>query len=191
MENKMQQELNDQLLAAASIYKGQMGPVLSLLELGAEVDCRSNNGKTPLIMATIWENLGVVSVLLGAGADTSLRDEEGKAAADYARHRPDILDILKFPPPKKVVEIPDEVIFQRPLGDRTLQESFNFVTRERISLIRNGKHGPVEAMVRENFSVIEDEATLRKAFEEHVRRGGKTEEAVVFPNKLLKNKLPR
>ena len=133
-------------------------------------------------------------VLLKAGADTSLRNcisYTAECCASYYKYN-DIVKILQNPPPKRaVVENPDEIIFQRPLSNRTLEEIFNFVSLERISLIRNGDYGPVEAIVRESFSVIEDESVLRKAFEEHVKRGGKADESVIFPNRLLKHRLPR
>ncbi|MCE9506853.1 MAG: ankyrin repeat domain-containing protein [Alphaproteobacteria bacterium] len=183
----MQKGLNDTLLRAAG--NGHLGDVLSLLERGADVDCQDNGGSTPLINASIGGYFEVVKVLLEAGADASVYNNYKNTAMIYAVHykRENVVEILKNPPSKN----PDEVIFERKISNRTLEEIFNFVSLERISLIRNGKYGPVEAVVRESFSVIENEAALRKAFEEHVRRGGTADESAVFPNKLLKNKLPR
>jgi ankyrin repeat protein len=186
----MQKELNDELLRTAG--NGQVNYVLSLLERGAEVDSRDNSGSTPLMNACIGGHFDIAKALLEAGADASIRNNYKNTAEMYAVHykHNDIVTILRNPPPKSN-ETPDEVIFERKISNRTLEEIFNFVSLERISLIRNGKHGPVEAVVRESFSVIEDESALRKAFEEHVKRGGAADESAVFPNKLLKNKLPR
>jgi len=185
----MQKILNDALLDAA--YKGRVDDVLSLLEKGAEVDSRNGKASTPLMCAAEQGHFEAVRVLLEAGADIFLRNDGNYTAEMYAskHNHHEIVKILQNPP--KRVESPDEVIFERKISNRTLEEIFNFVSLERISLIRKSSKGAVEAVVRESFSAIEDEATLHKAFEEHVRRGGRADESSVFPNKLLKNKLPR
>lgn len=142
---------------------------------------------TPAALAGRFE---IVQVLLEAGADRSVRDSQNMTAEDYARRdQPAVWNLLQGY--VRVVQTADEVIFSRPLSNRTLEEVFNFVSMERISLVRNGKYGPVEAITRDSFSVIEDEAALRKAFEEHVKRGGTADESAVFPNRLQKKKLPR
>jgi hypothetical protein len=184
-------QLNEMLGKAAC--DGRVDEVMALLEQGADIDSRDYGGtdSTPLIHAAYRGHLKVVEFLLIKGADLQHSNQQGRTAEDYARERGHhkILELLHNPPTWN--QTPEEIIFQRPLSNRTLEEVFNFVSLERISLIRNGKYGPVEAVVRESFSAIEDETTLRKAFEEHVKRGGKADEGVVFPNKLLKNKLPR
>jgi hypothetical protein len=192
MTDDVQKNLNDKFQTAAS--KGRAAEVLSLLESGADINSVDDNKRTALMHAARQGYLEAVEILLEAGADKTLRDISNDTAEYDARAKghKDIETLLRDY--VRVVETADEVIFQRPLGDRTLQESFNFVTRERISLVRKSPKGAVEAMTCVNFSALEDqsdESMLRKAFNEHVRRGGTADEALVFPNKLLKNKLPR
>ena len=184
MTDETQKQLNKKLGEAAK--GGKVEEVLSCLQAGAEINGVSETLRTPLMYAAYKGHLRVAEILLQAGADRTLRDNVNETAEDDARKRgyPEIETLLRE-------YTPDEVIFRRQLGDRTLQESFNFITRERISLIRKSPRGDVEAMTRESFSVIEDESVLRKAFEEHVRRGGKADEALVFPHRLPKNKLTR
>jgi hypothetical protein len=63
--------------------------------------------------------------------------------------------------------------------------------RERVTLIRQGRLGAVETAVITGFSAIEDQSDssmLRKAFNEHARRGGETEESAVFTRNISKPK---
>ena len=55
--------------------------------------------------------------------------------------------------------------------DRTLQEVFDFNRGERVSLIRKGEHGPVEAVQRQRFAEVEP-ASLKQAFDACVQKGG-------------------
>jgi ankyrin repeat protein len=56
-----------------------------LLTQGAAVDARSPNGTTPLMMAARYGNSLLVPLLLKAGADPALANEQGLTAADFAR----------------------------------------------------------------------------------------------------------
>lgn len=162
------------------VKAGDVQAVKALLEAGADVN---SDGGLALIWAAYKGNLEIVELLLEAGADRSLRDHD-KTAMDWALEagHTHIVTRLK--------ENPDQIIFQQQLSDRTLEEIFNFVTLERISLIRKSPTGNVEAMACTGFSAIEDQSRLRRAFEEHRRRGGKTEESRVFPNVLSKPRIP-
>ncbi|MCE9506851.1 MAG: hypothetical protein K8R48_00850 [Alphaproteobacteria bacterium] len=190
MTDETQKILNDALYKAAC--DGKAGDVLDCLEKGAHPD--GNNNGLPLIYAAYSGHLAVVNILLDAGASTEFRDRDGNAA-DNARKKGylEIASILENPRPSTSA---DEVVLQRPFRDRLhfLEEIFNFVTLERVSLLRFGKHGKIEAMTITGFSAIEDksdESQLRKAFNEHVQRGGKTDEALIFPNRLAKPILKR
>ncbi|MDH0867695.1 ankyrin repeat domain-containing protein [Mitsuaria sp. GD03876] len=56
-----------------------------LLAQGAEVDARSPNGTTPLMMAAGYGGLSGAEVLIAAGADASLENDHRMTAADFAR----------------------------------------------------------------------------------------------------------
>ncbi|OWQ92111.1 hypothetical protein CDN99_07095 [Roseateles aquatilis] len=56
-----------------------------LVEQGAEIDARSPNGTTPLMMAVGYGGLSGADVLIDAGADAALRNDQQLTAADFAR----------------------------------------------------------------------------------------------------------
>jgi ankyrin repeat protein len=59
--------------------------VALLLDRGAKVDARSQNGSTPLIMAARYGPEESVDLLIARGADVRLRNDKGQNAADFAR----------------------------------------------------------------------------------------------------------
>ncbi|MEE8154257.1 MAG: ankyrin repeat domain-containing protein [Phycisphaerales bacterium] len=67
-----------------SIYSDS-DSTLVLLKGGADVDIQSVNGLTPLMQAAAYGRLSQVEVLLGAGADLLLTDDQGQSALDWAR----------------------------------------------------------------------------------------------------------
>jgi ankyrin repeat protein len=56
--------------------------VRQLLDLGAHIDDRDARGRTALMIAAEGGHAGIVDLLLERGADATLRDKEGKRAAD-------------------------------------------------------------------------------------------------------------
>ncbi|MFX1678432.1 ankyrin repeat domain-containing protein [Mitsuaria sp. CC2] len=52
---------------------------------GADIDARSANGTTPLMMAAGYGGLSGAEVLIAAGADVTLRNDHQMTAADFAR----------------------------------------------------------------------------------------------------------
>nr|WP_295079914.1 ankyrin repeat domain-containing protein [uncultured Roseateles sp.] len=56
-----------------------------LISQGADINARSPNGSTPLMLAAGYGALDLTPVLLKAGADVSLRNQQGMNAADFAR----------------------------------------------------------------------------------------------------------
>ena len=55
-----------------------------LLDHGAEVDSRAEDGRTPLMLAANKGDKDLVSLLLQAGADPTLADKSGATAASLA-----------------------------------------------------------------------------------------------------------
>jgi ankyrin repeat protein len=51
-------------------------------------ECTTTNGTTPLMWATSLGRTDMVSLLLKHGAGSTLRDWQGRTAADYAAKRP-------------------------------------------------------------------------------------------------------
>lgn len=60
------------------------GVVDWLLLQGAEIDARSPNGSTPLMLAAGYGGISSAERLLKAGAKAGLRNEQGQTAADFA-----------------------------------------------------------------------------------------------------------
>ncbi|MEJ6004300.1 ankyrin repeat domain-containing protein [Paucibacter sp. AS339] len=59
------------------------GVALWLLEQGAQINARSPNGSTPLMLAAGYGAIDLPAQLLKAGADASLRNDKGLSAADF------------------------------------------------------------------------------------------------------------
>ena len=66
------------------------------IQRGDDLNGKDNSGFTPLILATIRNNTEAVKLLLNAGADPTLVDQNGKNAMTYAAlsHCSDIVDLL-------------------------------------------------------------------------------------------------
>ena len=65
-----------------------------LLDAGAELDERNDNGETALHLACSLGRIGCVQVLLEAGADKGSTDYWNRTPLDCAQHRPAILAML-------------------------------------------------------------------------------------------------
>jgi uncharacterized protein YecT (DUF1311 family) len=75
-------EVNTKLLKAAK--KGSLEEAKTLLEKGADVNAKSENGFTVLMFAALSSNLELVKHLVNRGADVNARDEDGKTAFMFA-----------------------------------------------------------------------------------------------------------
>ena len=74
-----------------------IGPIKVLLKFGFDVNARSTNqGRTPLHVATVHDNVDIVRLLLDAGADIEDQADSERRAIHYAaRHGlPDVLELL-------------------------------------------------------------------------------------------------
>jgi Ankyrin repeats (3 copies) len=74
--------VNRGLLIAALM--GHTDTAKVLLDYGAEVDSRADDGRTPLMFAASKGNAELVSMLLKAGADPALADKSGATATTLA-----------------------------------------------------------------------------------------------------------
>ena len=63
--------------------------VRDLLAAGAKIDIQDKKGMTALMHACqrLERHFGIVSLLIEAGADINIRDNENKSAADYAANK--------------------------------------------------------------------------------------------------------
>jgi uncharacterized protein len=59
--------------------------VALLLESGADPNLPNNQGKTPLILATLSDRVDLIQTLLMFGADPNLKDHKGMTALDHAK----------------------------------------------------------------------------------------------------------
>ena len=136
-------------------------------------------------------NIGAVELLLKAGADREMRGRD-RNALDWAMlsGSPETIYLLQKPVARHYEESPDEIVLQKPFGNRVIEEVFNFASKERMTLVRDGQDGPVEAVTRQNFSEIHDRQTLREAYDKYVAKGGKVQESEIFPEVLVKIKPP-
>jgi quinoprotein dehydrogenase-associated probable ABC transporter substrate-binding protein len=55
-----------------------------LIDRGADVNAKSKNGVTPLMVAATHNNPPMIGLLIDAGADVSAKDNQGQTAADVA-----------------------------------------------------------------------------------------------------------
>jgi ankyrin repeat protein len=77
---------------------GQLGTVKILLEAGADPNLiDEDSGITPLISAVRGQYLGIICLLLQAGAKTNDKDSNGKTALDVAKEikNSEIIRLLK------------------------------------------------------------------------------------------------
>ena len=65
-------------------FAGHRDIVARLLERGADIDARSTNGSTPLMMAVYEGHEAMVQDLLARGADRSLANDRGDGALEWA-----------------------------------------------------------------------------------------------------------
>ena len=76
--------------------KGHLQLITLLLDTYAYIDAGSPNGTTPLMMAAFYGTPAAVKVLLDAGADPSIKNDQGLTAVDFAQRnsRQDSADLI-------------------------------------------------------------------------------------------------
>ena len=89
-------KLGHTALSYACVH-GNLQSVKKLLDRGANINRQMNNTKmTPLMFAASQGHVNIVTLLIERNADTTLQDNTGKSAEDFAfqNHREDILSIF-------------------------------------------------------------------------------------------------
>jgi hypothetical protein len=76
--------MRNQPLHAALALSNSIEPIALLLQHGADVNAKQMGGYTPLHQAASAGKASAVEMLLAAGANVSLRCDQGKLAAEYA-----------------------------------------------------------------------------------------------------------
>ncbi len=67
-----------------AVFAGHEHVVAHLLERGADINARSTNGSTPLMMAAFEGHEKLAQQLLAKGADTGIKNENGDGALEWA-----------------------------------------------------------------------------------------------------------
>lgn len=93
---------NTPLMVASWNGKSKLVKIL-LKQKDICINQQDSNGFTPLIKATIKNNIDVVSILLKHGADKNIRSVEDKTALDYARDN--LHSMLDNRIPNKIIEL--------------------------------------------------------------------------------------
>ncbi|MBL8711736.1 MAG: ankyrin repeat domain-containing protein [Alphaproteobacteria bacterium] len=194
--------------------QGHIHCVRLLLERGARIDPVNALGWSPLVNAVVSNHGEIVDLLLEKGASITLKDGSGRTPLDNAlnykmkdmverlnRHsmklaaereiqrqaREEKLRLLREESERRASqEYANVVVFKQRAGDLSLEDIFNFVSLERLTLVRKGEDGPVETMTRQNMADMDNRTMLKKALEEHARRGGKLTEKDIFPDEKPK-----
>jgi hypothetical protein len=203
---------------ACAVYSGHIEAAKYLLDRGANPEAKDETGDTVLWLAISSKNVDMVKLLLDHGANPQGRcdmherytpielaqhnkDEDmvrllreaiaatiGRERDAFEKRQREIAAREKQEKEAERAKDRDIVMVFSALGDRTLQEIYNFSSLERFTLVRKGEDGPVEAVTRQDFADIGDKPGLRAAFAEHQRRGGTASEKSVFPGSLQKIK---
>jgi ankyrin repeat protein len=179
---------NKQPLLVRAAIDGDLETMRWLLAHGADIHQAAPDGANALHCAAWYGKPDVARLLLEWHADTT-RLFKDKTALQHARD-------LKHDAVAQILDNnPDQISFTWPVEDRTVHEVYDFPHRTRLTLIRKGEGGVVEAVQRESFAALAGEASLRKAFDEHRRRGGtapEDEPDAALPGKarVLKREVP-
>lgn len=159
-----------------AVARNQPAAVRWLLDNGADPSRTGSSKWSALMSAASGGHGEIAQMLMDRGAQVQHKDGQGRSAISIAREKKHAHLV------RLLSETPDEVVFTEGLHDRMLEEVYSFRRRERFILLRRDEGGEVEAMQRESFSDIQDAPNLRRAFEQHKKRGGKLTEEEVFGN---------
>lgn len=138
-----------------------------LISKGADLDVKAYNDMVPLHYAIAYDFPRSIEYLLEAGANTSVI-LKGKTMEEcaVASGNDAVIDIIRK------WGNGDQIIFSSSVGDRIVEEIFDFGKMERFTYLRRPSDRVVECFSRDNFADV-DEVSLTKAFAQHAKRGGK------------------
>ncbi len=80
-------------LLSLAVNASRLNDVRALLKRGADANLPDAESNTPLIIAALLQSKQLISLLLEAGADPSIKNQDGYSAADYTT-REDLLELL-------------------------------------------------------------------------------------------------
>jgi hypothetical protein len=83
-------------LHVAAAYYACESLCIALLNAGADINARTNDGTTPLMLAAKSAKLRLVKLLIEKGANPKLTDNKGKTAYDYALTADPLTDLPEF-----------------------------------------------------------------------------------------------
>lgn len=83
-------------LHVAAAYYACESLCTALLNAGADINARTNDGTTPLMLAAKSAKLRLVKLLIEKGANPKLTDNKGKTAYDYALTADPLTDLPEF-----------------------------------------------------------------------------------------------
>lgn len=173
------------LLHAA--YKMRPAMVAELLKRDADVhsvDIEGDNAINALFTHQIGkksteEATVILKLLLDAGVNPYQENNDGITAFDRQGAREgQWWDIMLNH--KKPAADPLQVVFNRAVAGKDIEEVYLFDTMERVTYVHAKGSRAVEAVTRDSFSDLNDKSLLRAAFDEHRVRGGKAVESEVF-----------
>lgn len=127
-------EVNNKLLKAAK--KGAPEEVKTLLEEGADVNAKDEDGFTVLMYAALSGNLQLVKHLVNRGADVNARDKDGKTALMFVAAKGD-LEAVRF-----LLDSGADVHAEAANGNTALQLAEEEDNREIVMLLKS--HGAEE-----------------------------------------------
>jgi ankyrin repeat protein len=97
-----------------AVYAGYKEMTAFLLQVGANVNCQTRLGRTALHLAVLSivpaHRAEMVGLLLGNGADRSIRDADSKTALDYALEQGQFEVIELLDPPKAQPMIAEAIV---------------------------------------------------------------------------------
>ena len=140
---RSREEVNRGLLVAALM--GYRDTAKVLLDHGAEVDTRAEDGRTPLMLAANKGDNDLVSLLLQAGADPTLTDKSGATAGSLATAKGynELAGRLEHAPPPSVAGGPQ----QKSLPNGNSAEPTGAVSDQDL-LSQSNRGGVVNAQTR-------------------------------------------